>query len=961
MRKAHFVRSSFSVETGMQAGLTADARDPGTASVPVDPDTRREDIPLHDDVRRLADALGAVIRKLEGEEAFQTVEHLRRACRARRRGDEDAEGLDALLEQVASLPLELAALAARAFTLFFLLINTAEQVHRVRRRRAYQRDETAPPQPASARWAIARLRERGHSASEVAAAIETLQVRPVLTAHPTESTRRTLLGLQARVAELLLDRESAPTSGRALVDDALRAEIELLWLTSEVRQDRPTVLDEVSTVLWYLQTRLLDAGDAAHEALRRAFSDEFGQDANVPLRSIPPRIGNWVGGDRDGNPFVTPEITIAAVRRSSHIILGRYHAALEALADRISVSARFAEPPKALMESIDVDRVALPDVWEANRRRNEDEPVRLKLTFMAARIAASRELVASRDAGRAVDLPAAYRDAASFERDLMLVGEALVAAGAEQVHRAMIVPVLASVRAHGFHGFVTDVRDHADVHLAAVTELAAHVGIPSLDGSALRKELLGRRPLIASHLAVGENTQRVIDTFKAIRTLQDETGEAAVATYIVSMTTCPEDLLRVLLLAREAGLVDLAADPPFSRLDVVPLFETLNDLEQAPAVMESLLQDEVYRRQLNARGYAQEVMIGYSDSSKDAGILASSWGLYTAQEKLAALFAERRIELRLFHGRGGSVGRGGGSPVYRALAALPPDTVNGRIKITEQGEIISQQFGLLPIAERTLEVTLSGVLLHSFEDWRDEVPEGDVQRYRDAMNELSRRSLDVYRELVHEDDAVFTFFEKVTPIEALADVRFGSRPAYRPGAKAGIEGIRAIPWGFGWTQTRIMFPGWLGVGTALAELANEPEGLELLKAMTRAWPFFDDLLAKIEMVCAKADLEIAEAYVSQLGGEAERALLDRLRGEFDLTVTTILRIREADHLLDENTVLQAAIALRNPYVDALSLLQISFMRKKIEAKDAAEGEQSVIADALATTVSGVAQGLRNTG
>ena len=942
--------------------VKTDARDTDSAAIPVDPDTRPEDIPLHDDVRRLADALGAVIERLEGEEAFQTVEHLRRACRARRRGDPDAADLATLLRYVAAIPLELAALAARAFTLFFLLINTAEQVHRVRRRRAYQRDEEAPPQPASARWAMARLRESDRSASEVAAAIEALEVRPVLTAHPTESTRRTLLGLQARVADLLLERESVPLSACAALDAALDAEIELLWLTSEVRQDRPTVLDEVSTVLWYLETRLLDAGAAAHGALRRAFADEFGADAHQIGRSIPPRIGNWVGGDRDGNPFVTPEVTVAAVRRSSYIILGRYHSALEDLADRISVSSRFADPPKRLIESLEVDRAALPAVWEANRRRNEDEPLRLKLTFMAARIAASRDLVAARDAGRAIDLPAAYTDAESFERDLDLVSEALVSAGAEQVHRAMILPLIASVRAHGFHGFVTDVRDHADVHAAAVAEIGAQAGMGQIDRDGLRKELLGRRPLIGSHVAVGEDTQRVIDTFNAIRTLQDETGEAAVSTYIVSMTTCAEDLLRVLLLAREAGLVDLAADPPVSRLDVVPLFETLDDLEQAPAIMESLLRDDVYRRQLAARGNRQEVMIGYSDSSKDAGILASSWALYTAQEKLAALFHDNAVELRLFHGRGGSVGRGGGSPVYRALAALPPDTVNGRIKITEQGEIISQQFGLLPIAERTLEVTLSGALLHSFEDWRDDVAESDVLRYREAMEELAARSLDVYRELVHEDDAVFTFFEKVTPIEALADVRFGSRPAYRPGAKAGIEGIRAIPWGFGWTQTRIMLPGWLGVGTALAELADKPAGLDLLEAMTRTWPFFDDLLAKVEMVCAKADLEIAAAYVSQLGGDAERALLDRLRSEFELTVSMLLRIRGADHLLDENTVLQAAIALRNPYVDALSLLQISFMQKKLEAQpDDAGAEQSVVADALATTVSGVAQGLRNTG
>jgi phosphoenolpyruvate carboxylase len=352
-------------------------------------------------------------------------------------------------------------------------------------------------------------------------------------------------------------------------------------------------------------------------------------------------------------------------------------------------------------------------------------------------------------------------------------------------------------------------------------------------------------------------------------------------------------------------------------------------------------------------------MIGYSDSSKDAGILASSWALYEAQETLAKLFDEAGVELRLFHGRGGSVGRGGGSPVYRALAALPPGAVNGRIRITEQGEIISQQFGLLPIAERTLEVTLSGTLLQKFSDWRESIGASDVARFRSAMDELSARSLAVYRELVHENAALFELFRAATPVEELANARFGSRPAYRPGAKAGLEGIRAIPWGFGWTQIRLMLTGWLGVGSALAAMSAAPDGLDLLRRMTREWPFFDDLLAKIEMVCAKADLVVARTYVAHLGGDL--SLLARLENEFEETVRAILLIRDTDHLVDDNPVLQAAIALRNPYVDALSLLQIALLRRKRRGDLLADDERETLDDALATTLSGVAQGLRNTG
>jgi phosphoenolpyruvate carboxylase len=938
-----------------------------TAPTAPDPATRPEDIPLHEDVRLLAATLGRVIRRLEGEEAYATVEGLRRAARARRRGLPGAASLEVLLGEVERLPLELSAVAARAFTLFFLLINTAEQVHRVRRSRSYSRTADAPPQPASARWSMRRLREAGRTAADVARALARLEVRPVLTAHPTESTRRTLLGLQARVADLLLGADDLLTPrGR---EAQLEAEIELLWLTSEVRQDRPTVRDEVSTVLWYLETRLLDASVRAHAALIDAFEDEFGAPAeagpgevvatDILRLTAPLRLGNWVGGDRDGNPFVTPEVTIAAARHASYVILGRYHAAVQALIQRLSVSAHIAPPGDALLESLRADREVLPEVWEANRRRNDDEPVRFKLTFMAARLDATRRLLASRDAGRPTHQPAAYAGADDFESELRLVRDVLRNAGALEACRAVVDPLLASVRAHGFHGYRMDVRDHAEMHDAALADIAKRLGVPALDGDALRRELLGRRPLAGPDLPVDEATSRVLETFRAIRTVQDEIGPAAASTYIVSMTTSADDLLRVLVLAREAGLVDLAGAPPRSRLDVVPLFETLDDLEHAPGVMRMLLADDVYRRQLEARGNRQEVMIGYSDSGKDAGILASSWGLYRAQEAVAKVCAEAGVHLTLFHGRGGSVGRGGGSPVYRALAALPPGTVDGSIKITEQGEIVSQQFGLLPLAERTLEVTLSGVLLQVCAPATGALTAEQRQRFAQTMDALSARSLEVYRTLVHEGDALFTMFRTATPIAELADARFGSRPAYRPGAKSGIAGIRAIPWGFGWTQIRLMLTGWLGAGTAFTELAAQPGGLTTLREMARAWPFFDDLLGKIEMVCAKADLDIARLYVEQLGGDPH--LFTQLEAEFRRTVQAVYAIRETPALLTDNPVLQSAIALRNPYVDPLSLLQVALLRQKRATPEGDTAQRERIEEVLATTLSGIAQGLRNTG
>ena len=924
-----------------------------------DPSVRPVDIPLHDDVRWLAAALGRVIRRLEGETAFDTVESLRRACRARRHGDPDSPSLDDLLQQVEALPVELAAVTARAFTLFFLLINTAEQVHRVRRARSYRSLESAEPQPASARWTMRELKRQGHEATDVERAVLALQARPVLTAHPTESTRRTLLGLQSRVADALLAREQVPEAERRAIEESLDGEVELLWLTAEVRHDRPSVRDEVSTVLWYLETRLLDAGAAARDALVRAYEEEFGSSSEALQEVVPLTLGNWVGGDRDGNPFVTPDVTVATARRASYAILGRYDVALDALVERLSLSAEFAPPSEALRASLEQDRELMPRVWEANHQRNADEPLRLKLSFMAARIEATRRLTAARDAGRALQEPAAYRDAGELERDLLLVRANLVSAGAAHARRTTVDPLLASVRAHGLFGYMMDIRDHADVHAAAMDDIAHQLGLPPLDGEALRRELMGRRPLVNRRMPLADATRRVLDTFRAVRTIQEEVGERGACTYIISMATCPEDLLRVMLFGREAGLVDLAADPPMSKLDVVPLFETLDDLEHAPRVMGVLLKDPVYRRQLAARGNRQEVMIGYSDSSKDAGIVTSSWALYEGQEALARLFHEAGVQLCLFHGRGGSVGRGGGSPVARALAALPPGTVDGCIKITEQGEIISQQFGLLPLAERTLEVTISGALLQEFRVPDAEAdPEADAE-HRAVMRRLSKRALEVYRAAAHEGSALFELFTRVTPIAELADARFGSRPSFRPGAAKGIDGIRAIPWGFGWTQIRLMLTGWLGAGSALADEASTEQGLERLRRMARDWPFFDDLIGKIEMVCAKTDLEIASAYIRQLGGD--EALLDQLEVEYRRTVDAILSIRESTQLLTENQVLQSAIRLRNPYVDPLSLIQIALMRRKRELEARGETEHQQVDAVLATTLSGIAQGLRNTG
>jgi len=918
----------------------------GATAVPLPPPVARpQDGPLRQDVRWLAATLGRVVGRLAGEETFRAVEELRRACRARRLGVTGAPDLDALLARTRSLAPETARLTARAFTVFFILINAAEQAHRVRRSR---QDDLTAAQRGSVRWSLRRLREAGRGAEEVARALASLDVRPVLTAHPTESARRTILDLQARLAEGLLTRDGAPEPQRRAIDRHLEGEVELLWLTEEIRRDRPSVMDEVSNALWYLEDRLLEAASRVRERLVEAFEDEFGRGLGVaPV--TPLTLGSWVGGDRDGNPFVTAEITLAAARRARRAVLDHYAKALADLAARLSVSERLAPVSPELRASLERDRDDLPAVWEQNRRRNADEPLRLKVSFMRARVGAD---------------PPGYGTPQELERDLTLLADALDTVGAAHARRALVEPLLAQVRAHGFHGFRLDLREDAAVHTRALHDLTAAVGLGELDGAALRRELAGRRPLHASHVTLAAPTDRALEVFRVMRAIQDEIGGAAASTYIVSRTRSADDLLRVLLLAREGGLVDLSREPPLSRVDIVPLFETLEDLGHAPAVVRSLLVDPIWRRQLEARGRHQEVMLGYSDSAKDAGLLPSAWALYRVQEEVARACAEAGVSWTLFHGRGGTVGRGGGSPVARALTALPPGTVHGGIKITEQGEIVSQNFGLPSIAERSLELMLSGVLLHRFEDWRSELEPGEEARFREVMDRLAAQALPHYRAVVYGSPDLFKLFLETTPVRELAHVRFGSRPAYRGGGSGEqtMEEIRAIPWVFGWTQTRLMLPGWLGVGTALEAVAAEPGGLAVLRRMATAWPFFDDLLGKLEMVCAKADMAIARMYVRELGGDL--ALFDRLDAEFQRTVAALLRIRESDYLMRDNPMLQTAIGLRNPYVDPLSLLQVTLLQRSHAAPPGAAADDPAVAAVsagLAATLNGIAQGLRNTG
>ena len=931
------------------------------------PPVRPQDQPLQDDVRRLGAALGRAIDVLAGTDVFENVEKLRRLCQARRHDEGNSEEIAAL---VRSWELPRAEAVVRAFSLYFRLVNMAEQTHRVRRRRHYARVGAAP-QLGSLDSTVHALHEDGVSPQDLAEALSELELRPVFTAHPTESQRRTTKDKLARLHELLLLRDDADTdTQRDTIDLESRMHIDALWQSDELRHRRPTVIEEVRELLDVFDSVFWNAVPELMGEARRVLGTLPGA-VQLVRNAVPLRLGSWMGGDRDGNPFVTPQVTLQTARMMKERVLLKYLDSIKPMKRWLSHSTNQAPVMQRLEDSISRDGRRIPRVHARNAVRNRFEPYRLKLSFMEARLAAT--LAATRSqTPESPDAP--YATAHEFLADVQLLGASLRTHGADSTADAIVEPLVDRIRVFGFHLATLDVREDAGRHASVMAELLVAGGVIPADGdgswdslspdeqeSLLLNELDSRRPLLPRDVHLSPDALQVVELFEVIRQIHEECGPEAVRTCVISMTTCAADLLTVMILAREAGLIGFVRDEWRSALDVSPLFETRDDLLAAPAVMQRLWAEPRYRRQLDAQGGRQEVMIGYSDSAKDAGLLTASWRLYRAQEDLTAAAKASGVRLMLFHGRGGTVSRGGG-PSHRAIVAQPPGSVDGRIKITEQGEIIQFKYGFPDIARRSLELGLSAVLRHSFEDWRDEVSSEDQKRFADVMDELGHTAWRTFRSTVYEDDHLFDYFSAVTPLEELAELPIGSRPAYRAGSARAIGSLRAIPWVFGWTQSRHALPGWLGVGSALAAYldTHRDDGLTTLRDMAARWPFFATLLENVEMVCAKADLDIATHYVQTLGSgtEVERIRV-ALRAEFDRTVDALRKILGFGRLLERLPVLRRSIDLRNPYVDALSFLQVELLRRR-RAGQHPEADDAVL-NAILRSINGVAAGMRATG
>lgn len=964
---------------------------------------------LREEVRYLGRLLGEVLREQGGEAFFEAVERVRLLAK-RLRAAYDPGTERELLAFVESLDQETALQVARAFGLYFQLVNLAEQHHRVRRKREYDR-EHRQPQPASLRHLVGLFRSNGLDGDQVLQVFRSLSIDLVMTAHPTEATRRTVLAILRAVYDLLERRENPLATPQELaeVEREVKELLVILWQTSEVRSFRLRPEDEVRLALFYLDQTLWDVLPEVHMALERELARHYPEVERLLATrgwALPNflRFRSWVGGDRDGNPHVTARVTWEALRFQRDLAVRKYLAAVSHLMARYGQSTLLVGASPRLLESIAEDERQLGQLPPDFVRWDETEPYRRKLSIIRWRLEQLRrhnlDLAPGQRGAASERWPGRYRSAADFLADLMVMEESLLAHGGQAAARGMLGRLIRQARLFGFHLVPLEIRQHSEVHARAVGELlrlwepgSSYGSLPEPERLRLLEALLadpaacrdmGERARVGG---IGEETREILAVFDLMGVAREEMGAEAVDTYIVSMAHEPSDCLEALFLAAVAGL---GGPGEASWLNVVPILETTADLRRAREMLAALWRSPAFRRHLDARGGEMEVMLGYSDSNKDGGYLTANWELYLVQKRLVQASHEAGVRVRFFHGRGGALGRGGG-PTGRAIMALPDGATRWGVKLTEQGEVLSDRYLIPGIAFRSLEQVVWATAVKVMEGAG--LLEGDPGaaasrlgglvplRWEEAMAQLSKHAYQAYRSLLFGDgEAGLRYFFAVTPIHHIGELNIGSRPvARRPGHR--FEDLRAIPWVFAWNQCRHLLPAWYGVGTAMERWAGRDEArLAILREMYRGWPFFRAVLDNLQMALAKADMHIARRYAglaedAELGEGVFRALAE----EYERTSRYVLEITGQGALLDSEPALQQSIRLRNPYVDPLSYLQVRFLRRyrQLEAEAAATagraeedregagGADGADVDrlrfAILVTINGIAAGLRNTG
>ena len=891
---------------------------------------QQDNASLRSDVRHLGELLGQSLARQDGEALLNLVELVRKSVR-------EGSGED-LLNSISTAD---SVKLVRAFNVYFNLANVAEQVHRSR--------ILAQERIAGGSWltrAVDHIIDARKSGSDISDAdlrtwLENFEVRPVFTAHPTEAARRSVLSKLSTISELLDQPETSIRERR------LAEAVDLLWQTDELRLGRPEPLDEAINALYYLDDlfrltipEVLD--DFAREISRLG--------VKLSPTSVPLSFGSWIGGDRDGNPNITPEITKQAiVLQMGHAIRVTLEA-MDELRQALSVSTKLAGTSQPLLDSVERDLERLPEIEPRFKRINVEEPYRLKATAIRHRLLLTFERHrndAPHQSGRD------YKNTDELLGDLMLMYNSLIANRGELIAHGLLERTIRTIAAFGLTHATMDVREHSGAHQRVIEALFSDKNYGTLSSSdkcaLLTAELTQPTRDVTG---LDELNTKTLRTFMAIKDLQRDFDPSVVETYIVSMTKGPEDVLAAAFLAKEAGLIGLTGTP-FAHVDIAPLLETVAELRSAGEILERLLLDPNYRKIVELRGNIQEVMLGYSDSNKDAGIATSQWEIHQAQRKLRDVARKHGIKLRLFHGRGGSVGRGGG-PTYDAIIALPWGTLDGQIKMTEQGEVISDKYALPSLARENVELTLAAALEATVLNRAARQSHEDLLKWNSSMTAISDASFTCYRALVEHSDLPAYFYQS-TPVEQLGNLFLGSRPSRRPDASTDLSSLRAIPWVFGWTQSRQIVPGWYGVGSGL-KAAREAGHGETMSAMLRDWHFFRTFISNVEMTIAKTDLVMARKYVSALVDPSLHHFLDTIQAEFDLTVKEILLLTKKSEILGDQEILARTLQIRDAYLAPLHLLQISLLKKVRE-----DNSDPLITRALLLTINGVAAGLRNTG
>ena len=898
---------------------------------------------LREDIRRLGDLLGEALIRQEGTATYQTVERIRSSSR------DDPDAAAALID---ALPLDEATTLARAFSLYFHLANIAEQVHCSRAQSA-ERARTGGPL-AQAGAAIRDAVAAGEvDPAEAAAGFAAVSARPVFTAHPTEASRRSVLVKLRRVAELLDEPRTERT------DRAIAEAIDLLWQTDELRIGQPEVTDEARNALFYLDDLAAGAaGDVVGEFASAAEANGLEILAGRPVLTF----GSWIGGDRDGNPFVTPAVTARVLAIQHDHAVRDLLPHIEGLSAQLSVSERIAPVSTDFAASLAADLAALPDLDPRFRRLNAEEPYRLKLTCIHAKLRNTRDRQAE---GRPHEPGRDYRTTAELLGDLELIRSSLAANRGGLIAAGSVAQTMRIVAVFGLSLATLDIREHSNAHHHAVGQLLDRLGerdapyaalTPDQRFEILAAELSGKRPLAPAPPPLDAPGMTTYATFVEIGRALDRYGPETCQSYIISMTKSAADVLAAVVLAREAGLVDLPAG--IARIGFVPLLETVAELRSAGALVGQLLADPGFRELVRLRGDTLEVMLGYSDSNKDAGVTTSQWQIHLAQRRLRDVCAAHGVVLRLFHGRGGTVGRGGG-PTYEAILSQPWGVLDGQIKVTEQGEVISDKYLLPQLARENLRQTLAATLRATVLHRTSVIDEETLTVWDEVMELMSRAAFATYRGLVDDPDLP-AYFSYATPVEQLGDLHLGSRPARRPTAAGGLDGLRAIPWVFGWTQARQIVPGWFGVGSGLAAAREAGQGQAIANMATR-WPFFANFLSNVAMTAAKADLAVADRYVARLVPEHLQRFATAIRAEHELTVRGLQRAMGTDSLLGNQPGLAQTLMVRDAYLRPLHLLQVSLLARVRWHEGEGTPVEPQLRRALLLTVNGIATGLRNTG